>query len=113
MKALSAHQPWASMIASGSKTIETRTWSTNYRGDLLICSTRSPKIMGLPSGKALCFANLIDCRPMTRDDEPAARCQLFDGAFAWVLAEIRQVIPFRVRGQQGLYNIDLPEGYDR
>ena len=36
MKALSLWQPWASAIARGSKRIETRHWSTNYRGPLAI-----------------------------------------------------------------------------
>ena len=34
MKALSVHQPFAGLIASGEKTIETRRWPTSYRGDL-------------------------------------------------------------------------------
>ena len=36
MRALTLHQPWASLIANGVKTIETRSWSTNYRGPLAI-----------------------------------------------------------------------------
>jgi len=36
MKALTIHQPWASLIALGIKTIETRTWPTKYRGELAI-----------------------------------------------------------------------------
>lgn len=36
MKALTLHQPWASLIALGVKTIETRSWSTKYRGPLAI-----------------------------------------------------------------------------
>ena len=36
MKALSLWQPWASAIACGSKTIETRSWDTSYRGRLAI-----------------------------------------------------------------------------
>lgn len=36
MKVLSLHQPWASLIALGVKTIETRSWSTQYRGPLAI-----------------------------------------------------------------------------
>lgn len=36
MKALTLHQPWASLIAVGLKTIETRSWSTKYRGPLAI-----------------------------------------------------------------------------
>lgn len=36
MKAISLWQPWASLIASGAKKIETRSWPTYYRGPLLI-----------------------------------------------------------------------------
>jgi hypothetical protein len=35
-KVLTLHQPWATLVALGVKTIETRSWSTNYRGPLLI-----------------------------------------------------------------------------
>ena len=36
MRALTIRQPWASLIAAGMKTIETRSWSTKYRGPLAI-----------------------------------------------------------------------------
>lgn len=36
MKVLTLHQPWASLVALGVKTIETRSWSTSYRGPLAI-----------------------------------------------------------------------------
>lgn len=36
MKALTLTQPWASMVAIGAKRIETRSWSTRYRGPLAI-----------------------------------------------------------------------------
>lgn len=36
MKALTVRQPWASLIAGGTKTIETRSWPTSYRGPLAI-----------------------------------------------------------------------------
>lgn len=36
MKALTLTQPWAAMVAIGAKRIETRSWSTKYRGPLLI-----------------------------------------------------------------------------
>lgn len=36
MKALTLQQPWAQLVALGVKTIETRSWSTKYRGRLLI-----------------------------------------------------------------------------
>lgn len=34
MKAIRLWQPWASLIALGHKTIETRSWPTKYRGPL-------------------------------------------------------------------------------
>lgn len=36
MKALTLTQPWATLVAIGAKKIETRSWSTNYRGPLAI-----------------------------------------------------------------------------
>ena len=36
MKSLSLLQPWASLVVMGHKTVETRSWSTPYRGQLLI-----------------------------------------------------------------------------
>lgn len=36
MKALTLTQPWATLVAIGAKRIETRSWSTSYRGDLLL-----------------------------------------------------------------------------
>jgi len=105
MKALSIKQPWANMIASGKKTIETRTWRTNYRGPLLIVSSRTPRIE--PAGYALAVAELIDCRPMTKDDEEKACCQIYPRAQAWVLTNIRRIDPFPVNGKLGLYDVDF------
>lgn len=36
MKAITLIQPWASLIVLGHKTIETRSWHTNYKGEILI-----------------------------------------------------------------------------
>lgn len=41
MKALTLHQPWASLVACGAKSIETRSWSTSYRGPLAIHAGKS------------------------------------------------------------------------
>lgn len=95
------------MIANGSKTIETRTWWTTHRGDLLIVSTKKPIVPGMPSGKALCIVNLVNCRPMIVSDEAAARCPWQRHLYAWVLTNIRQIIPFGVRGYQGLYEAEV------
>lgn len=36
MKIISLHQPWATLLVLGKKKIETRSWSTAYRGPLAI-----------------------------------------------------------------------------
>lgn len=36
MKAISLWQPWATLMAIGTKKIETRPWGTSYRGPLAI-----------------------------------------------------------------------------
>lgn len=36
MKAITVIQPWATLLASGKKHCETRSWKTNYRGEILI-----------------------------------------------------------------------------
>jgi activating signal cointegrator 1 len=36
VKAITLTQPWASLVAIGAKRIETRSWSTKYRGPLAI-----------------------------------------------------------------------------
>jgi len=36
MKALTLWQPWASLVTMGEKQVETRCWSTKYRGELAI-----------------------------------------------------------------------------
>lgn len=113
IKAISLHQPWASMIKLGNKTIETRTWSTDYRGDLLIVSTRKPEIKGLLCGYALCVVNLVNCRKMILSDEAGARCSWNPKLWAWVLNDIRPVFdPFRVRGYQGIYEVEVEEVED-
>jgi hypothetical protein len=109
MKALSIKQPWANMIANGEKTIETRKWPTNYRGILLIVSSKSPPIK--PAGVALAVARVADCRPMTKDDEAAACCRVYAGAFSWVLEDVRRIEPFPVKGSLGIYEVNVEAGF--
>lgn len=51
MKALSIRSDYAADIMNGTKTEEYRSWSTKYRGDLLICNT-AKKIRGFVPGYA-------------------------------------------------------------
>ena len=43
MRGLTLLEPWASLMADGHKTIETRSWSTKYRGLVAIHSSKNKK----------------------------------------------------------------------
>lgn len=106
MKALSLKQPWANLIASGKKTIETRSWGTKYHGDIIICSSKIPNIS--PIGVALCIVELYDVRPMVPSDEGAACIKTFPNAHSWLIRNIRKIEPpIPVKGQLGLYNLEI------
>jgi len=44
MRAISLWQPWASAIALGAKRIETRSWSTTYRGPIAIHAAKRKRV---------------------------------------------------------------------
>ena len=99
MKALTLHQPWASLIAVGVKTIETRSWSTKHRGPIAIHAGARPPEIGLrlgkwrtliaenepciqipgnfahpmPLGAVVATAVLVDCVPIVGEDEDLDR----------------------------------------
>ena len=120
MKALSIKQPWLNLILTGQKTIEVRNRNTTYRGDLLLCSSRSPALtkegmeemeefIGMPYlfGHALCVARLVDARRLQAGDEEAAFQEEIDPEMhGWHLESIRPVDPFEVKGALGFYEVD-------
>ncbi len=42
MKAITIWQPWASLLVSGQKIYETRSWATTYRGPIAIHAAKRP-----------------------------------------------------------------------
>lgn len=51
MRAITLTQPWATLVAIGAKQVETRSWSTNYRGPLAIHTAK-----GFPGwARELCY----------------------------------------------------------
>ncbi len=111
MKALSIKEPWATKIYTGEKTIETRTWKTNYRGDILLCASLNPK--SDLSGFAFAIAELKDVKVMTKEDEKLACCEVYPRAYSWVLENIRIIPLFKVKGQLGLFEIEFREDKDK
>lgn len=49
MKAITIIQPWATLIAIGNKQIETRSWSTKYRGPLAIHAGKNTSYVQMKS----------------------------------------------------------------
>jgi len=119
MKALSVRQPWAELIASGRKTIELRSWSTQYRGPLLICASGQlarderarewlDALGELWQGVAVCTVELVDVRlAHTRADAYDAACTPPAAHFAWVLAKPRRTSARPIKGRLGLFEVQL------
>ena len=110
MKAISIQQPFAHWIMCGEKNYEYRTWSTDHRGDLLICSSANPKIEGTIPGHALCIVNVTDVIQVNKKnyqelelDEPPARGEKL---YAWKLENVVIIKPFPVKGKLNFYYID-------
>lgn len=104
MRAISIKEPWASLIKSGKKTIETRKWKTNYRGKLLLCCSKKP--VSPLSGMAFAVCDLVEVRPMTKGDECPARCEKYGGAYSWVLKNVKKIPLFPVKGMLGLFSVN-------
>ena len=82
MKVLSLTEPCATLIKEKKKLIETRSWKTDYRGELYIhaSATSIPKdwkedkefmalVENIPLnfGNIICKCNLVDCIYMTNE----------------------------------------------
>jgi hypothetical protein len=123
MKAISLWQPWASAMAVGLKTVETRHWSTSYRGHMAIHAAKRwtrdesefAEAMGLPADLPLgaivafgelCAINRTETLRQTLSAQEQEWGNYADGRFGWVFANIvalPEPVPFR--GAQGLFDI--------
>ncbi len=106
MKAITVKQPWASLIAHGIKDIENRSWSTKFRGRVLIHAAakgekrswgslsdiQSSKLLqsgsslnktsfsNLPTGSIIGSIEIVDCVM----NHPSVWAE--KGVYNWVLA---------------------------
>lgn len=109
MKALSVRNPYAHFIMTGEKEFEFRTWQTNYRGDLLICSSANPKIKNTICGHALCIVRLNDVIKVTKDNYRNFDLSITDVSnklYAWQLTDVRLIKPFPVKGKLNFFEVD-------
>lgn len=129
MKVLSLTEPWATLIKEKKKLVETRSWKTNYRGELYIhaSATSIPKdwkedkkFMSLVDNIPLnfsyivCKCNLVDCIYMTKDyvenmkknNHQEYICGEYEeGRYAWILEDIIPLEnPIKAKGQLNIWN---------
>lgn len=130
MKAITLHQPWASLIAEGYKTIETRTHD-GFKGlvgrriaihagmrvdqdaeDLLLRSGSMVPPKPWPRGVIVCTAFVWSARWIKDIDVPDSEVKhLYAGRFGLSLREVRKVDPpVPARGMQGIWNWMPPAG---
>ncbi|MDI9469914.1 MAG: ASCH domain-containing protein [Bacillota bacterium] len=112
MKALSIRPLYATLIALGAKSIELRSWKTEYRGWLLICSGRAAnkfERQSMVTGKAIAVAHLSDVRPYVDETDREPAC-LFDdehfSGFSWILDSVHVIEPIPIKGRLSLFNVE-------
>lgn len=134
-KILSLWEPWASAMAAGWKKWETRSWSTPYRGRLVIHAAKTEECLDdgtpmylaneietqtgikiewpypFPLGKVIAVVDLIDC--VKTEDlkmiDPLERIlgNYSFGRYAWKTENLRRIKPFVLRGKQGLTDLGV------
>ncbi|GIW89985.1 MAG: hypothetical protein KatS3mg109_0417 [Pirellulaceae bacterium] len=94
-------EPWASLIAQGSKRIENRSWYTSYRGLVVIHAARRPAVGR--AGECVAVVRLVDVVPLAT----VAGAPYAEGPWCWLLEPICQLPRgLRLRGAVGLRRVD-------
>lgn len=126
-KALTVKQPFADLLTvavrvddwgvyHAAKGIEVRSRKTNYRGDILICSSAEPEIPGRMSGVTCGFVELYDVKPVeefTPEDWEATcipEASRPKTGYGWLVRHPRRVVEMPIKGQLGVYNLIVPKG---
>ena len=139
MKAITILQPWAWLLAAGKKSCETRSWKTNYRGEILIHAGKKDMTNVMQqtifearymeqagvfdariiTGAIIGKAKLVNCVPIDEEIAGLIRKQHPDefafgdftpGRYAWVMEEAELFKkPVPATGKQGLWG--FPGGY--
>ena len=125
MKVLSIKEPFATLIKDGIKIYETRSWKTNYRGEIYIHASKTiSKSENTPKAKKylkskinpgyiLCKCELIDCIPMTKEFIDYIKNNTNENdygkyseeRFAWKLKVIEILkTPIKANGKLGIWN---------
>jgi hypothetical protein len=134
MKAITISQPYASLIASGEKWVENRTWSTNYRGYIAIHAGKGSKYLSkdrlanYPTGCVIAIAKLTACveldqiqgmdRTLRKNNlihgtrfnwEQVCWHKYTEGPWCWILEDINKITPVIATGKQGIWIWDCED----
>lgn len=133
MRIITLWEPWATLMARGDKRIETRSWSTRYRGPMAIHAAKGGlgdfEMSGLLEepffkeamttaimnpGHILAVVNLVDCVEVSRLErlgrslftlKEKAFGNYAEGRFGWITGDLfRLDYPIIHKGGQGLRN---------
>ena len=129
MKALTLTQPWATLVILGEKHYETRSWSTRYRGPLVIHASKtfpkwarelslSPPFLGaltrvvhpLPLGAIIGCVTVLDCLPTEHvraalSSQELAFGDFSPGRWAWILGDpVPYDNPIHARGALAVWD---------
>jgi len=90
LKMLTVRQPWASLIALGVKSIETRSWSTSYRGPFAIHAGAAHE----HTGKFLFLARIaLKSGQITTEQERPFRSKTVPFGAVVAVADLVDVVP--------------------
>ncbi len=131
MKAISLLQPWATLVIMGVKTIETRSWRTEHRGNILIHASQGkagsifafeppfkkyiPDFKKLPFGAIIGQVNITTVeriKSLGMSDEIINRLTMeekafgdyTDGRYAWILKDFKKFDkPIPARGMLSIW----------
>jgi len=119
-KILTIKEPYVTPFYLDMKHYETRSWKTNYRGEIYLHTSKTlaknptfPLVL-FPTGHIVLRGNLTDCIEMTEEfieeikkDSLEYATGFYDvGRYAWKIEDIEPVYPIKVNGHLGIWNYD-------
>lgn len=127
MKVISIKEPFATLIKENIKNIETRSWKTNYRGEIYIHAskvsdkTRTQELLELTkdlkmnNGNIIAKATLVDCKYIDQEfikeikqNETEYLCGYYEeGRYAWILKDIKKIKPIPAKGKLNIWNYEI------
>ncbi len=127
MKVLSIKEPFATLIKDKEKKIETRSWKTNYRGELYIHASLTKyknesmdklyidsliKNKKLNYGYIICKCKLVDCikidktfqKKISKNRKEYKLGDYKEGRYAWILEDIEKLSePIKAKGKLNIW----------